>query len=149
MAIALLDTNVLIHAAYSKAAHHLPAAVLVKRGLDETSRYCIAPQNLVEFAAVATRTRFVNPPISAKELARITDLLYRSRRLVKIYPRRGTVSRALREGTALGVTGPLWYDLFLAMTMRDAGVDTIITDNLNDFRRFSFVTALGIAEAAG
>jgi predicted nucleic acid-binding protein len=148
MALELLDTNVLIYAAYSKAAHHSMAAALVRRGLEESSRFCIAPQNLVEFAAVATRPRFVNPPIPAEELARMVDLLYRSRRLAKIYPRRGTVIRAVREGAAMGISGPLWYDLFLAMTMRDAGVERIVTDNLNDFRKFPFVTARSIEDAA-
>jgi predicted nucleic acid-binding protein len=143
----LLDTNVLIQAAYAGGIHHSSAAALVKLGLENSSRFCIAPQNLVEFAAVATRPRFVNPPMPPETLARMLDLLYRSRRLAKIYPRRGTVIRAVREGTAIGIAGPVWYDLFLAITMRDAGVETIVTDNVQDFRNFPFITALSIEDA--
>jgi predicted nucleic acid-binding protein len=83
-----------------------------------------------------------------RELARMIELLYRSRRLSKIYPRRGTVIRAIREGTKLGISGPAWYDLFLAATARDAGVDVIVTDNVSDFRRFPFISTLSIEEAA-
>ncbi len=80
-------------------------------------------------------------------MTRIVNLLYRSRKLGKVYPQRGTVMRAVREGAALGITGPAWYDLFLAVTMRDAGVEVIITENVDDFKRVPFVTARRIAEA--
>ncbi len=81
MALALLDTNVLVHAAYRDSPHHRTAAQLVALGLREGSRFCIAPQNIVEFLAVVTRARFVEPPLSPAEATRMAALLYRSRRL--------------------------------------------------------------------
>jgi predicted nucleic acid-binding protein len=144
----LLDTNVLVHAIYRRSPLHAAAAALVDRGLRERDLHCVAPQNLIEFAAVVTRSRFVDPPLPVASVYPIVDKLYRSRRLSKVYPRRGTVMRAMREGTALGITGPLWYDLFLAATMRDAGVFVIITENVDDFKRFPFLTTQGIEEAA-
>jgi len=78
----------------------------------------------------------------------MAGLLYRSRRLKKIYPLRGTVARALREGRALGIAGPAWYDLFLACTMRDHGVALIVTENLRDFRRIPFVQPRSLAQAS-
>jgi len=149
MTAALLDTNVLIYAAYRDSPFYEPAAALVERGLNERGLYCIAPQNLVEFAAVVTRQRRGDQPLPSDEVHRITDLLYRSRTLAKIYPRRGTVARAMREGTRLGNSGAVWYDLFLALTMRDAGVRVIISENVSDFEQFPFVVARRIAEAAG
>jgi predicted nucleic acid-binding protein len=146
MPAALLDTNVLVHAMYRQSSLHSAAAQLVDRGLRERGVYCIAPQNLVEFAAVMTRPRFVSPTPPGAEIRRITELLYRSRRLTKIYPARGTVIRAMREGAGLGVSGPRWYDLFLAMTMADAGVRVVITEDVNDFRLFPFVTARDLRE---
>jgi predicted nucleic acid-binding protein len=144
---ALLDSNVLIHAAYRQSPLHSIATELLARGLRERGQYCIAPQNLVEFAAVVSRARFVSPPLPSSELARIGALLYRSRRLAKIYPNRGTVIRAIREGSALGISGPTWYDLFLAVTMRDAGVREIITENVQDFSRIPFVNARHLRDA--
>ena len=147
MPTALLDTNVLVHAAGVTARFHAAAAELVDRGLRQRDRYCIAPQNLVEFAAVVTKPRVVQKPMSPSEMSRMADILYRSRRLTKIYPQRATVMRAIRQGDALSINGPLWYDLFLAATMRDAGVRRIITDNTADFDRFPFVTAVRIEDA--
>jgi predicted nucleic acid-binding protein len=148
MAPALLDTNVLVHAAYKAAAHHRAAAELLARGLREKGLYCIAPQNIVEFAAVVTRPRFVDPVLPAGEVDRICNLLYLSRTLSKIHPIRGTVGRTTREGARLGVTGTAWYDLYLAMTMRDSGVDTIITQDIADFRKFPFVVARRFADSS-
>jgi predicted nucleic acid-binding protein len=147
MAFALLDTNVLVHAMYRLSPLHAAAARLVDRALRERDKYCISPQNLIEFAAVVSRPRLVTVPLPAAEVRRVTDKLFRSRRLHKIYPMRATVLRAIREGAAFGLTGPAWYDLYLAATMRDAGVDVVITENVNDFRRFGFVTPVAIGDA--
>jgi len=146
---ALLDTNILVYAAYRRSPLHEQAAILVDRGLKQRGLYCIAPQNLVEFAAVTTRRRSGDHPISGEEVLRITDLLYRSRTLMKIYPRRGTVARALAEGARHGVSGAAWYDLFLALTMRDAGVRTIVTENVTDFEQLHFITAQRIVQTVG
>jgi predicted nucleic acid-binding protein len=143
----LLDTNVLVNSVYKRAALHRSAAELLARGLRDKRTYCIAPQNIVEFAAVVTRSRFVDPVLPPEEVERICDLLYRSRTLSKIHPLRGTVSRAIREGARLGIGGTAWYDLYLAMTMHDSGIDTIITEDASDFRKFPFITARRIGDA--
>jgi predicted nucleic acid-binding protein len=149
MPLTLLDTNVLVHAAYRGSPVHVSAATLLDRGLKERGVFCIAPQNLVEFAAVVTRRKRGDHPLAVDEVLRITALLYRSRTLAKIYPRRGTVARAMAEGTRLEVAGAAWYDLFLALTMRDAGVREIVTENVSDFQQFPFVSARKIAESVG
>lgn len=131
--MALLDTNVLVHAIYRGSKLHDPAARLVARGLRERGVFCVAPQNLVEFVAVVTRARFVDPPISASEAVQKAEVLYGSRRLHKIYPARGTVRRMLEGGRDLGIAGTGWYDLFLIATMRDAGIRTIVSEDRGPF----------------
>jgi len=96
---------------------------------------------------VVTRSRFVDPPLSSGQAAQIAKTLYQSRRLSKIYPSRGTVIRAIREGGSLGISGPVWYDLFLAMTMQEAGVGTIVTENASDFRHMRFISTCKIQDA--
>lgn len=147
MPSALLDTNVLVYAVYRRSPLYAKAGELIGRALRERARYCIAPQNLIEFSAVVTAARFVDPPLSGPDVLRITERLYQSRQLVKIYPQRGTVARAIRDGTGLGIIGAAWYDLFLAATMRDAGVSVVITENVGDFRKFPFVTPRTIEQA--
>ncbi len=148
MALTLLDTNVLVYAAYRRSPFHAAAAGLLDRGLRERGVYCIAPQNLVEFAAVVTRRRPGEQPLPGEDVLRMTDLLHRSRTLIKIYPKRGTVARAMREGSKLGTYGSSWYDLFLALTMHDAGVRAIVTENVSDFEHIPFISARSIAAAS-
>jgi predicted nucleic acid-binding protein len=59
MALALLDTTVLVYTAHPGLSFHAEAARLLDRGLRKSGLYCIAPQHLVEFSAVVTRPRFV------------------------------------------------------------------------------------------
>jgi predicted nucleic acid-binding protein len=125
----------------------MAASELVNRGLRDRGVYCISPQNLVEFAAVVTRERFVSPPMEATDVIRITALLFKSRSLGKIYPKRATVLRAIRAGTQLGLKGPRWYDIFLAQTMQDAGVEVIVTEDVLHFRQIPFVSVRSIREA--
>ena len=148
MATALLDSNVLVHAAYDASPLHAAASRLVAAGLHQRGLFCISPQNLVEFAAVTTRRRFVDPPISGEAVERMTSILYSSRRLRKVYPSRGAVRLAMQEGARLGISGPAWYDLYLAITMRGAGIREIVTDNVRDFDRIPFVTARRLEGAA-
>jgi len=146
---ALLDTNVLVHAAYRGSPLHVPATELVSRGLHERGIYCISPQNLVEFAAVVSRERFVSPAMNSAEIRRMSSILFKSRTFLKIYPKRATVLRAVEMGAVLGLKGPRWYDIFLAQTMRDAGVGVIVTEDAAHFRAIPFITARNIRDAAG
>lgn len=148
MPAALLDTNVLIHAAYEETPLHAHARCVLDQALTDAGRYCIAPQNMVEFAAVVSKKRRVHQAMPPSEIATFASVLYRSRILKKIYPKRATVMRAIREGARLGLTDKIWYDMYLALTMRDAGVSVIVTEDLHDYARFPFVTAIGIEEAA-
>lgn len=144
----LLDTNVLVHAAVRIAPLHSQACELIGRGLKDRGVFCIAPQNLIEFAAVVSRERFVSPAMPQGDVRRIIDLLFKSRTLTKIYPKRATVLRAVQTGAELELKGPRWYDMFLAETMRDAGVEQIVTHDVRHFRQFCFLSVITIEEAA-
>ena len=143
----LLDTNVIVHAVYKGSPLHVPATALLTRALERKGQFCIAPQNIVEFLSVVTRERFVDPPLPAEDAVRIANKLFKSRRLRKIYPARGTVLRAAKEGQRIGLKGTAWYDLYLAVTMRDNRIETIVTENVRDFRLFGFVSPIRIEDA--
>lgn len=144
----LLDTNVLIHAVYEETPLHTHARRILDRALAESGSYCIAPQNMVEFAAVVSKLRRVHATLPPAEIVAFINVVYRSRILKKIYPKRATAMRAIREGSRLGITGTIWYDMYLALTMRDAGVSRIVTEDLRDYEKIPFITAIGIEEAA-
>jgi predicted nucleic acid-binding protein len=143
----LLDTNVIVHAEYKGSPLHLPAAALLTRALERKGEFCITPQNIIEFLSVVTRGRFVDPPLKTGDAVKIANRLFKSRRLRKIYPARGTVLRAAKEGERTGLKGTAWYDLYLAVTMRDNKIETIVTENIRDFRFLGFVSPIRIEDA--
>ena len=143
----LLDTNVIVHAVYKGSPLHLPAVALLTLALEQKGQFCISPQNIIEFLSVVTRARFVDPPLDAEDAAKIASKLFKSRCLRKIYPVRGTVMRSVKEGQRVGVKGTAWYDLYLAVTMRDNDIETIVTENIRDFRALDFVSPVSIQDA--
>lgn len=76
MSLTLLVTIVWVHAIYRQSPLHEHAARLVDTALRVRGRYCIAPQNIIEFVAVVTRSRFVDPPLNSAEAGRIAVELY-------------------------------------------------------------------------
>jgi toxin-antitoxin system PIN domain toxin len=132
----LIDTNVLVYALYEDARHHLRARALLDRAVDPHARFCVAPQNLIEFYAVVTNPRRVTQSKSATEaLAAIADLLAQPG--VSVIPVPGDL---LSRWTALleqhPVTGRRVFDLQLIATMLGNGLRRIYTFNAKDFEPF-------------
>lgn len=148
MSLELLDTNVLVHAACRGSPHYQDAAKILDHGLKNRGAFCVAPQNLMEFLSVTTSSRFVDPPLPAEEAHRMAAMLYQSRLLTKIYPKRGTVIRAMREGRQRDVTGARWHDVFLVATMKDSGIHSIVTENARDFSNIHGIAVKSIRNAA-
>ena len=141
----LADTNVLLrslypeHPQYSAAENALAALRL--RG----DSLCMAPQNLIEFWAVATRSRADNGlgMSTARVLAEIATL----RRFFRLLPSTPEVLEAWQSIVAdLGILGKQTHDAHLAAIMRVNSVTSILTFNTNHFRRFPGMTVLDPAK---
>ena len=121
----LADTNVLLrslypeHPQYSAAENALAALRL--RG----DSLCMAPQNLIEFWAVATRSRADNGlGMSTPEVLEAWQSIVAD----------------------LGILGKQTHDAHLAAIMRVNSVTSILTFNTNHFRRFPGMTVLDPAK---
>ena len=74
--IALVDSNVLVHALYRESEHHERCRALIEQSQAGQVALCVAPQNLTEFYAVVTdRRRVAIPRESAEALDAIDRLL--------------------------------------------------------------------------
>jgi predicted nucleic acid-binding protein len=145
MPVTLIDTNVLLrllqprHPQYSMAS--AAVAELRKQGAD----LCIAPQNLVEFWAVATRPVVNNglgmsPLTTAGEL-RVLNGLFR------LLEGKSGVSGAweMLAGRHL-VSGKQAHDAHLVAVMLVYAVTDILTFNIADFQRYPGITVLNPAQ---
>jgi predicted nucleic acid-binding protein len=127
------------HPQCAAAKHAL--GTLRQRGVN----LCVAPQNLIEFWAVATRQRNENglglsPASAEKELAGIQKLF----RLLP--PSLDVVNVWQGIVTTHSVLGKKTHDAHLVAVMQVYGVTNILTFNVGDFRRFRGITAIDPAQ---
>jgi predicted nucleic acid-binding protein len=137
----LADTNILLRSLYPDHSHYSAAqnALAALRSRGEV--LCVAPQNLIEFWAVATRSRADNGlgMTTAKAASEITSL----RRLFRLLPAtQAVLDTWQRMVIELGVSGKSAHDTHLAALMRVYAITDILTFNGSDFRRFPGITVL-------
>lgn len=137
----LADTNILLRSIHPQHPHYAFAkgALNVLRGRDEG--LCVAPQNLVEFWAVATRPQADNGlgltiAQAAQELVAIQDFF----RLLPHTPR--VMEGWKRIVAAQGITGKQTHDAHLVAVMQVNAVTGILTFNGGHFKRFPDIHVL-------
>jgi predicted nucleic acid-binding protein len=128
--VILAGTNILLRSITS---------LNVLRRSNET--LCVAPQNLVEFWAVATRPQSDNgmeltTTQAANELTAIQDFF-------RLLPHTPDVTEAWKRiVTAQGVMGKQTHDAHLVAIMQVNAVASILTFNVAHFQRFAGITVL-------
>jgi predicted nucleic acid-binding protein len=141
----LADTNVLLRSLYPEHPHYSAAeralAVLRHRG----DTLCIAPQNLIEFWAVATRPRSENG--LGMSLARAESQIADLRGLFHLLPATADVLNVWQHLVIdHDVRGKKSHDAHLVAVMQVYSVTGILTFNTADFRRFPGITLLDPAQ---
>jgi predicted nucleic acid-binding protein len=143
----LIDTNVLLRLTQPQHPHCAVAerAIHILRTRNETLH--VTPQNLMEFWAVATRPADENGlgmtmEIAAAELAAF-------RRLFPLLPETASVFQEWeRLVTVHRVSGKSTHDAHIVAAMRVYGINTIMTFNVQDFVRYSSISAVHPATVA-
>jgi predicted nucleic acid-binding protein len=137
----LTDTNVLLRSLYPEHPQYSAAenaiATLRLRG----EALCVAPQNLIEFWAVATRSRDDNG--LGMNAARAASEIGTLRRFFRVLPFTSEVLdvwQGLVE--ALGVSGKQTHDAHLVAVMQVYSVTSILTFNTGHFTRFPGIAVL-------
>jgi len=143
----LIDTNVLLRLTQPHHPHSAIAesAVATLRTRNETLH--VTPQNLMEFWAVATRPASENGlgmtvQIAAGELAAF-------QRLFTLLPETASMFQEWeRLVTTHGVSGKNTHDAHIVAAMNVYGINTIMTFNVQDFARYSNISAIHPAAVA-
>jgi len=137
----LVDTNVLLRSLYPEHAHYSAAenAIALLRLRGEV--LCIAPQNLVEFWAVATRSRDENG--LGMTIARASAEIAILQRFFGVLPYASQVLEVWTNIVATqGITGKQTHDAHLAAVMKVNSIASILTFNASHFRRFPDITII-------
>lgn len=141
----LLDTNILLRSAEPAHPMHAEAVDSVSRLLAAGERVCVLPQNISEFWNVFTRPADRNGlgfsvAQADAEVTRIETLITVLLDVPGIYPqwRRMVVQHT--------VSGVQVHDARIAAAMIAHGIDSIVTFNDGDFRRYAGINVLTPAD---
>ena len=137
----LLDTNILVHATGAQSRQHTNAKKLRDEAAGGQFEACIAAQILTEFYAVITDPRRFQPVLTPSQAQRELRT-YLSSTLKLILPKETTVTRMLNLLGSRSVKAGRIFDIFLAATMLDNGVQRIYTENITDFQEITGIDAI-------
>ena len=140
---ALLDTNILVYADQKQHEYHQASKTLRDQGLRGEISVCISPQVLSEFFATVTNRKQVTDPLSSEEAMDEIKKYDRARRIRKIYPGKEVFKhvRALFVQRST-IKGQHFFDLLLAATMLENGINRIYTYNTADFAPYTEIEVL-------
>lgn len=136
-----IDTNILVYAHNSGASKHETAKAFLQNAMntkDENGKLsvCIPSQVLVEFMNVITWTR-LEAPLSLSDAKIIVEDYLNSDAEI-IYP------KPTQLVTLLNLLGSVTsrkkvFDVALAATLKDNGIQGLYTLNTSDFEEFAFL----------
>jgi predicted nucleic acid-binding protein len=133
-----VDTNILAYAFdESEKRKREICANLVRAGFQGESNLYLSNQILGELFVVLTRK--VARPLSKEKASTIVRGFIDSPKWSKMNYDHLTVGRALDYLENASIS---FWDLLLAETMRDAGVSTLYTENIRDFRKIPWINTV-------
>ncbi len=135
----LIDTNVLIYSFDQTCPLHLPSYQFIDRSITANWNLLIAQQNLLEFLAVITNPKRVEYPLAIE--AALQQIAFYVSHFTLIAPFRETFLTFSRLLTKYPTVRERIFDIYLAATALDNGVNHICTWNIKDFRNISEIEA--------
>jgi predicted nucleic acid-binding protein len=141
----LVDTNILLRSLYPEHPHYAAAENSLAALRLRNEPLCIAPQNLIEFWAVATRPRQDNG--LGMTTTRAAGEISALRRLFRLLPSTPEVLETWQTlVVTLKVSGKQTHDAHLVALMQVNAVNSILTFNTGHFTRFTGITVLDPAQ---
>ena len=128
------DTNVLVYSLDPDSRFHASAVEQIQAAV-ETGRFALPSVVLQEFYAVATDTREREQPLTPQEAAHYIHQLREMAASVDPVTDQ-LVVEAVNSAPRLGITHYGIYDHLIATMMHHYGVETLVTANDRDFRRY-------------
>jgi predicted nucleic acid-binding protein len=130
------DTNILAYAFdESDERRRKPCADLVRAGFQGEIDCCVSNQILSElFVAL---TRHIGKPLPREKASVIVGGFIDSPKWTKTNYTHLTVKRAFEDLQSIG-SGSFW-NLLIAETMKEAGVRTLYTENVRDFKNITWI----------
>jgi predicted nucleic acid-binding protein len=138
----LLDTNILVHAYNKSSPHQNQASKIIRKAMKGETEACLSPQVLYEFFAVVTSAKRVERPISPPEAANLCIDLWECNEIEKLNPSGIAPIEVFKLVKELNLSKAEIFDCVLAVTAKENDIESIFTENVEDFKRYKFVKAV-------
>lgn len=134
----LFDSNIWIYSFdKSDKQKYTIAENLRNKAITRELNVAIAPQNYTEAFRALTDAKLFKSPLLPAEAVNELNKIWQN--VVTIFPSKETINQTVKlvrkypaKSKSLGI-----YDFFLVATILTAGITTLYTDNVSDFKYFS------------
>ena len=136
-----IDTNILVYAHNTGAAHHERAKAFIEGVMSETDengkyQVCIPSQVLIEFLNVITWSRLESPLSLNQATEIVKDYFHSGADIIHPSPNQLNTLFELLESVK---SRKKVFDVALVATLKDNGIQGLYTVNTTDFAEFSFL----------
>ncbi len=130
-----VDTNILLRAVLTDIEWHIEADALLKQMLQADAELWISGQVIREFIVQATHPRTLKAPLTIEEVVREIGMI---EQLFQIADETAAVrTKLLSLLQSFPTQGKQIHDANIVATMLVNDIDTLLTINLDDFKRFA------------
>ena len=131
---AFVDTNILLRVLLTEMNLHAECDALLKRVLRDDAELWISGQVIREFIVQATHPRTLKEPLTIEQVIHQLNTIQPSFQIAdETSAVRGQLLKLLRAYPTLGKQV---HDANIVATMLAYGIDTLLTLNVDDFKRF-------------
>ena len=137
-----IDTTFLIQVEIAEHPEHKRAYSFLRRILDSSDGFALAPQVLNEYIHIVTDKKRFERPLSMKEALYRAHAWWNGAEIEQILPTDHSVSRFLTWMGRYELGRKRILDTMLAATYFAGGVRTIVTSNPGDFQVFEEIDVI-------
>jgi predicted nucleic acid-binding protein len=134
MNVIALDTNIFVYALNNDEKYHELARELIKKISEGELAAVVTYQNMTELFAVITNRKVVLGVMSPVQAEVEVKNLLENGGFRLVFPNRKTGKVWLKLINKLQPKGQRVHDYFLAATLLSNGINTLITENVDDFK---------------
>jgi predicted nucleic acid-binding protein len=131
---AFVDTNILLRVLLTEMNLHAKCDALLKRTLRENIELWISGQVIREFIVQATHPRTLKEPLTIEQVVHQLNTIQPSFHIADETP--AVREQLLKLLLEYPTRGKQVHDANIVATMLVYGIDTLLTLNVDDFRRF-------------
>jgi len=138
-----------VHAHNKSSPYQKCAWEVIEDAIKGRLEACLTAQIIYEFFAVITNPKRVESPLKLDQAVEVSIDFWECCEIEKIHPSSNAVLSVLRIAKEVNLSRSQIFDCVIAVTAKDNKVECIYTENVDDFKNYSFLRAVNPFEDLG